>query len=143
MLIVRFRETFRDRQMEWALTAGATGWGLILVRNPEVFTRPFYAPLANMASSDGWGWAMFMLGLLGLIVLFINGAWRRTPLFRQVASIGRMFAWFALFFGCVSAAGQSPAAMIYAMIACMEAMALSNATADGLKADAGIPVYGR
>lgn len=130
MLIVRLKQHFRERQMEWALAGMATGWGAILISSPETFDRPFYAPLRRMAGAGMWGWSMFLLGLMGLTVLFINGAWRRTPFFRQISSCGRMFAWSGLLFGCLSIEWQTPAAMVYAMILLMEGMALSNATAD-------------
>lgn len=137
MLIVRFRETFRERQMEWALTAGSTGWGAIILQPAAAFERPFYAPLARIAPECVWGWSMFMVGVLGLVVLFINGAWRRTPFFRQIASVSRMVAWSGLMFGTLSVDWQSAASAIYGMILAMEAMALSNATADGQRYGSG------
>jgi hypothetical protein len=143
MLIVKFREHFRDRQMEWALAAGATGWGALLVGNPDAFGRAFYAPLARMAPSSVWGWGLLALGAIGLVVLFINGAWRRTPMFRQISSTGRMFAWSGLLFGCFSVDWQPPSAALYAMILVMEVMALSNATADGQRYAARAAAGGR
>lgn len=142
MLIVRLKQHFRERQMEWALAAMATGWGAILINSPGTFARPFYAPLRRMAPVEAWGWGMFMLGLLGVVVLFINGAWRRTPLFRQLSSAGRMFAWAGLFFGCLSVEWQTPAAVVYGMILAMEGMAMSNATADGQRSKSGVQVNG-
>lgn len=145
MLIVRFNhfaETFRDRQMEWALAAGAAGWGAIVLSGPETFERPFYAPLVRIAGATTWGWSLFLIGVLSLTVLFINGSWRRTPFFRQCFSVGRMVAWSALFFGCLSVEWRTPAAMIYAMILFMEIMAMSNATADGKRVRLGIAARG-
>lgn len=137
MLIVRMRQHFRERQMEWALAAMSTGWGAILMSSPQTLDRPFYAPLRRMFDAATWGWGMFLMGLLGLVVLFINGAWRRTPFFRQVSSGGRVLTWAALLFGCLSVEWQTPAAMIYAGILAMEIMALSNATADATRAKVG------
>jgi hypothetical protein len=142
MLIVRFRQTFRERQIEWALATGATGWGAILIQNQDVFERPFYQPLERMFPAAVWGWGMFSLGLLGLVVLFINGAWRRTPFFRQVSSGGRMIAWAGLLFSALSVDWQTPGAMIYAMILLMEIMAQSNATADGQRIKSGAMAHG-
>lgn len=142
MLVVRLKQHFRERQMEWALTGAAMGWGALLINSPQAFDRPFYHPLARMASPQVWGWSMFLLGTMGVAVLFINGAWRRTPVCRQIASVGRMFAWSGLLFGCLSFEVQTPAAMIYAMVLIMEGMALSNATADGLRTKPGAPADG-
>lgn len=142
MLIVRMRKHFRERQMEWALAGMATGWGAILLSSPQTFDRPFYAPLRRMAPAAAWGWGIFGIGLLGLLVLFINGAWRRTPLFRQISCGGRSLAWAGLLFGCLSVEWQTPAAMVYAMILAMELMAMSNATADGQRIKSGAAVDG-
>lgn len=142
MLIVRLQQHFRQRQMEWALAAMSTGWGAILMRNPATFDRAFYLPLKRMFPAEAWGSGMFALGLMGIVVLFINGAWRRTPLFRQVSSSGRMLAWAGLFYGCLSVEWQTPAAMIYAGILAMELMALSNATADGQRIKSGVAADG-
>ncbi len=142
MLIVRLRQHFRERQVDWALTAMATGWGAIVISSPETFNRPFYIPLARMFQPLVWGWGMFLLGAIGLMVLFINGAWRRTPFFRQMTSAGRMLAWSGLLFGALSVEWQSPGAMIYAGILAMEAMAFSNATADGQRLKSGACGYG-
>ncbi|GGB15201.1 hypothetical protein GCM10011380_00770 [Sphingomonas metalli] len=137
MLIVRLQKHFRERQMEWALAAMATGWGAILMSSPSTFARPFYAPLRRMFSAEVWGWAIFAAGLLGLVTLFINGAWRRTPFLRQVSSGARMTAWAGLLFGCLSVEWQTPAAVIYAGLLFMDGMAMSNATADGQRAKSG------
>lgn len=134
MLIVKFREHFRDRQMEWALAAGATGWGGLLINNPDAFGRPFYQPLARIAPAGAWGWSLLTIGAWGLVVLFINGAWRRTPMWRQFCSTARMVAWSGLLFGCFSIDWQPPTASLYAMILLMEIMAMSNATADAQRA---------
>ena len=136
------RQHFRERQMEWALASMSTGWGAILMSSPQTLDRPFYAPLRRMFDAETWGWGMFLLGLLGLVVLFINGAWRRTPLFRQISSSGRVLTWAALFFGTLSVEWQTPAAMIYAGILAMEIMALSNATADAVRVKAGASGHG-
>lgn len=141
MLIVRFRETFRERQMEWCLTGGAAGWGLILLQPAPVFTRPFYATLAQIAPEAAWGWGMFLVGLWGLVVLFINGSWHRTPAWRQFASIARLAAWSGLLFGALAYERQVPGAALYAMIFVMEALALNNAAKDGKRISR--PVDGR
>lgn len=142
MLVVRLQQHFRERQMEWALAAMSTGWGAILMSSPTSFSRPFYAPLHRMFSAETWGWGIFGAGLLGLVTLFINGAWKRTPLLRQISSGTRMMAWAGLFFGCLSVEWQTPAAAIYAGLLFMESMAMSNATADGQRSKSGTAANG-
>ncbi len=143
MLVVRLQQHFRERQVDWSLAAMATGWGAIAISSPITFDRPFYIPLKRMFEPWVWGWGMFGLGLMGLVVLFINGAWRRTPALRQISSGGRMLAWSGMLFGALSVEWQSPGAVVYAVILAMEAMAFSNATADGQRIKSGTIGNGR
>jgi len=133
MLIVRFdhfKQTFRQRQMEWCLAFGSLAWGGLVLANPEAFDRPFYAPLKRIGSAETWGAVMLAVGILGLVALFINGFWKRTPLLRQIASVIRMLMWANLFFATISIEWSTPAMATYLMISIMEVMAQNNAASD-------------
>lgn len=131
MLIVRFRQTFRERAMEWLVSAGLTGWGLIVIESPGLFARPYFAALAQIWPQWAWGWAAFMIGLMRLAVLFINGAWRRTPMFRQIGCGFGLLVWSCLLFGALSVDYRAPGAATYATLFLMDAVSLSFAAADG------------
>lgn len=131
MLIVRFRQTFRERAMEWLVSAGLTGWGLIVIESPRLFDLPYFDALRQIMGQQAWGWLAFLIGTMRLVVLFINGAWRRTPMFRQLGAIFGLLVWSCLLFGALSLNYHAPGASTYATLFLMDAVSLSFAAADG------------
>jgi len=134
MLIVRFRETFRERMPEWGTSAAQTLWGFIVVQPEPLFNRPFFAPLARMASEAFWGWSALLVGMMSLTVLFINGAWWRTPLLRQFGCGFRIALWSGLSVGALSVDWGSPAIAYLALLFVMDSVSLSFAASDGVRA---------
>lgn len=138
------RETWRERAMEWLCAAGQTAWGLIVIRAPESISRPYFQALTKISAGMGlpdvfWGWAAFLNGLiLGLVVLFINGSWRRTPLLRQLGATFRLLVWACLLFGALSVGHASPSSAIAAMLFLMEANSIAFAAADGRAKQNGV-----
>ena len=134
MLIVRFRETFRERMPEWGTSFAQTVWGVIILQPPALFDRPFFAPLARIASEAAWGWASFSIGIMSLVVLFINGAWYRTPFFRQIGCGFRIALWGGLCWGALSVEWGSPAIAYLSLLFFMDLVSLSFAATDGRRA---------
>lgn len=134
MLIVRFRETFRERMPEWGTSVAQSIWGAIVLQPYPLFDRPFFAPLARVASEAFWGWSSFLIGLMSLVVLLINGAWWRTPIFRQIGCIFRITLWAGLCWGALSVDWGSPAIAYLALLFVMDTMSLSFAASDGRRA---------
>lgn len=134
MLIVRFRDTFRERMPEWGTSVAQTIWGLIVLQPQPLFNRPFFAPLARIAPEEAWGWASFLIGLMSLVVLFINGAWWRTPLFRQFGCGFRIALWGGLCWGALSVEWGSPAIAYLSLLFIMDTVSLSFAASDGRRA---------
>ena len=130
MLVVRLHKTFRERATEWVQSAMVTMWGMILLLSPGTFTHPFYQPLAGMLSEPVWGWLSFIVGVASLVVLFINGAWRRTPAFRMVFSFVRVVIWAGLLMGALTIGWQSPAIATYAGLLGHELICLYFASRD-------------
>jgi hypothetical protein len=132
VLIVRFRQTFRERASEWVLSIILAFWGFTVVQAPGLFERPFYAALAHAGPQWIWGWSAFFVGLLRLLVLFINGAWRRTPMFRQCGAAGGMLVWIMLMMGSLSIEWRSPAIATYLGLFMLDALNLSFASRDAV-----------
>lgn len=131
MLIVRFRQTFRERSCEWVLRLILAMWGYSVIQSPGLFDRPYYAGLASAAPQMVWGWASFSIGMLGMVVLFINGAWTRTPMLRQVAAGFGMIIWVMLMMGALSVEWRSPAFATYCGLFLLDALNMSYAARDG------------
>ena len=95
----RFVEAFFPRLSEWsaAIILFALGW--VLVTNADLMvvdtvkgTGRGYKLLLAIAEQKTWALVLMSFGAVRLTVLFINGAWRRSPILRS------LFAFFACFF---------------------------------------------
>ena len=132
MMTLRFQQTFRERAMEWALSCGMLGFGLILLQAGPVFDRPFFTPLARIMPQIPWGITLGSVGLLRFIALVINGSSPRgTPALRQLGCVVGMAAWSSLVWGSLSLDWVTPATSLYIMIFLMDALSLGFAAADG------------
>ncbi|MDO7841066.1 hypothetical protein [Sphingomonas immobilis] len=142
MLIVRFRQTFRERASEWVVSFILCFWGFTVLQSVGLFDRPFYAPLSHAAPQSVWGWGAFMIGLLRLVVLFINGAWWRTPMFRQIGAGFGMMVWIMLMMGALSIEWRSPAIAAYLGLFALDALNLSFASRDAANSTRGSRAHG-
>lgn len=125
-LVVKFRKQWRYRCMEWMLSAGLTGWGLIVLQPYDLFSRPYYAPFRNIAPEWAWGWSCFLVGLMRLMVLFINGSWPTgSPRLRFVGSCVGLAVWSLMMYGTTNRVPVLPGSATYAMVFIMEAIACS------------------
>lgn len=94
------RETFPARASEWALGLMLFLWSVILVTNTDLFaTSRSYTALLGIMPQRGWAVLCLIGGGGRLIVLAINGAWRRSPHLRAgMAFVGGLF-WFSISLG--------------------------------------------
>lgn len=102
------RSSLNARPMEWAFALILTtfGWTLLLDADTFVASRSFSA-LAEWMSEDTWGWVCFLGGLLRLTILWVNGAWRRSPHLRATMAFLSCGVWFLLAWGLLSS-GTTP-----------------------------------
>lgn len=94
------RETFPARASEWALATILLNWSTILYLNPTLFaTVPSFSIISEIAPQPVW---LALCGLAGgarLVILLINGAWRRSPHARAVGAFVSCFFWFEISVG--------------------------------------------
>ena len=126
----RLHKTFRERSAEWVQSGICTFWGQVVLLSPGAFARPSYAALSNMLPEQVWGWLAFLIGLFSLIVLFINGAWRRTPALRMAFSFVRLVIWAGLLMGTLSMDWSSPSMATFAGLLTHELICLYFASRD-------------
>jgi len=136
MLIVRFKETFRERMSEWVQAPGMIGWGLATLLSPDLFqVQPNFAPLTLFMSQPSWGAAVMLVGIVRLIFLVINGAWRPSAHIRAIGCALGAILWGALLVGSLSLGWLSPTICIYTMLLVLDAISLWFAAGDAKLAD--------
>ena len=116
------RETFPARASEWALGAMLFNWSVVLSLNPTLFEEGrSYSELARWMSQDAWVWLCLAVGGARLLVLAINGAWRRSPHARAIAAFVSCFFWFQITLGMIGAGTWSTGLAIYPVLFMLDA----------------------
>jgi hypothetical protein len=136
MLIVRFKETFRERASEWVQAMGMLMWGMIAIFSPGLFAaQEFFHPLLEMMPQMGWGFLAFMVGLTRLIFLVINGAWRPSAHIRAVGCVMGVLLWGSLLISALSLGWLTPTTAIYTMLVLLDLLSLWFSAGDAKLAD--------
>lgn len=137
----RFARTFRERAPEWVLAFILAGWGFTLLLPGSSFGRPFFRPLAAVATESVWGTVTFTMGAVRIAALYVNGSRKETPRIRQIGSFLGMTVWSFLLWGALSVEWLSPAIFTYSGLFALEAIMFSYSAADAARI--GTPAYGR
>ena len=77
-----FAAAFFPRLSEWAAAAGVFLIGLVLAANPDLMATTktqAYQLMLMIATQRSWAMMLMVFGGARLVVLLINGAWRRSP----------------------------------------------------------------
>lgn len=98
LIMARFarslRETFPTRASEWALGTILFLWSILMAADPELLATSRLRGMLSLASQDVWALVTFGVGGGRLLILGVNGAWRRTPHLRAMAAFISCFFWF-------------------------------------------------
>lgn len=98
ILVERMKKHFEVRAIEWGMAGWAITWGLQVLLNPEVFTSPVTGPLnihmlhtleflfSTNTAFHVLGWLAILVGVTRAAALWVNGAWRQTPMIRMITS---------------------------------------------------------
>lgn len=136
MLIVRFKETFRERMPEWVQATGMLMWGLMALAATGLFAaQTFFHPLLLMMSQSAWGAAAVIVGTLRLSFLVINGAWGPSAHIRAVGCVLGSMLWGALFISALNLEWLTPTTAIYAMLLGLDLLSLWFSAGDAKLAD--------
>ncbi|NMG39786.1 hypothetical protein GRZ55_11080 [Chelativorans sp. ZYF759] len=130
------RETFPGRASEWALSLILLNWGIILLLNPLLFSSPSYRPLAGLAYPENWSIFCMVAGGGRLLVLAINGAWRRSPHMRAAGAFVTCFFWFQISIGFLQAGTWSTGLAVYPVLLLLDSYNVIRAMGEAAISDA-------
>ncbi|MBO9100011.1 MULTISPECIES: hypothetical protein [unclassified Rhizobium] len=95
-----FAAAFFPRLSEWAAAAGVFLIGLVLAANPDLMATTktqAYQLMLMIATQRSWAMMLMVFGGARLVVLLINGAWRRSPHLRAAMAFFSCFPYSLIF----------------------------------------------
>jgi hypothetical protein len=92
------RQSFPIRKSEWVAAWTMMGIALVMLLNPGLFSSAgeIYHGMMRFAPQEIWQWLMFIISVSRLVVLFINGAYWRSPHWRAVFAFLSCFVWWQI-----------------------------------------------
>lgn len=116
------RETFPGRASEWALGAILFNWSLVLMLNEALFVDgASYSEMADLMGQPTWSTLCLVAGGGRLIVLAINGAWRRSPHMRALFAFLACFFWFQISLALAQSGTQGTGLAVYPVLFLLDA----------------------
>lgn len=98
VVLLRIRQRFRMRALEWEHAIMTVLWGLIVLGNPAQFSAPGFAAFAS--GPVVWGWGVTIAGVVRIGALCINGYMARpTALMRVLAGVSGILLFAAISLG--------------------------------------------
>lgn len=88
----------QTRSVEWLLASMMVAWGVGLMLPGDTMSLPQYRMLGAIAPEYVWAAWSVSMGAVRLVALYINGSWRRTPLFRVTGAGLGLIWWLVLGF---------------------------------------------
>lgn len=146
MIFAHIRNSFADaffpRLAEWFAAGVLFAFGWLLMVNDDLMSTSAgrgYHRMLEIATQETWCGILIGFGLLRLMILLINGAWRRSPHGRALTAFVSCYFWtqialsFAPTFGFsfVMACGWLGADVVNVMRAMRDARSVDDAYAKG------------
>lgn len=130
------KETFPTRASEWALGAIIFLWAVMLSANPDLFVESrSFVPLARIFDQDTWTLLCLAIGGGRLLMLAINGAWRRSPHLRAIAAFISCFFWFQISLGFFQAGTYGTGLAVYPVLFALDVYNTFRAAGDAGSSD--------
>ncbi len=87
----------KTRTVEWMLAALMFGWGAAVLYPGEMLGNATNRYLILLMPEDAWGVIAAAIGVFRMSFLYVNGAWRRSPIMRLIGCFLGTLWWTALF----------------------------------------------
>lgn len=131
-LWVRIQHRFGPRMTEWFMAGHMMLFGLVLLFPKETFNGPAYAGFrALFRSEDVLGWAMFVVGIVRVIGLVVNGAKKNvTPQIRQASAAIGCIIWAGICYAFFTSNVVSTWLAVYPLFAVGELINIHRAAHD-------------
>lgn len=132
----RLARHIQDRSTEWLSGMVMISWGWTLFLPGDTLAGPAFAAFRRFDfTEETWAGVFLGAGVLRLVMLFINGRWPKTPLFRMVLSAFGATSWlhvsFLLYQSHVQAAGpMGTGPGVYAILALFDLISVFRASVD-------------
>ncbi len=131
-----FRDTFQGRASEWALALVLFNWSVILTVNETLFAdSPSFAAFGQIISQDNLAMACGAVGAARLVVLGVNGWWRRSPHLRAVCSFLGAGFWFLITLGLIQAGTMGTGLAVYPVLLLLDSYNVIRAAGEAGIAD--------
>jgi hypothetical protein len=129
--------TFRDRSAEWVLSLALTGWGLGTLLSPNLFeTRDVFIHMLDIMPQNIWGGLALLFGLIRIIFLFINGAWRPSAHIRVLGCLFGCLTWGMLLISSIQPEViNTPTTELYGALLVLDLLSIWFASGDAKLAD--------
>jgi hypothetical protein len=131
------RETFPARASEWALAVIMFNWYIVLHVNDDLFeTGATYHALAGIMAQSTWATLCLIVGGGRLIVLAINGAWRRSPHTRAFCAFVSALFWFEISIGAFQGGAYGTGLAVYPVLFILDTINVLRSTGEAGLSDA-------
>jgi hypothetical protein len=132
-----FRETFPGRASEWALGTMLALWAVILIVKPDVMSmQPYYTAMTQLMTQSSWAILCILVGGGRLVVLFVNGFWRRSPHLRSLTSFLSSLVWFEVSIGLLQSGIINTGLAVYPVLFGLDVFNAIRAMGDAGRSDA-------
>lgn len=132
----KFPEALFPRLAEWGLAGMLATIGCMLSLNPALMANPdtnAYDLMRLIASQQTWSMIMITFAVGRIVVLTINGAWRKSPHLRWTAALISMFFWMQIMLSFKATMGFAFCFAIWALI--LDFANMLHAARDARRAD--------
>lgn len=131
-----------ERVAEWALAIVLVRFGWTLLQPGDTFAlSPTFTDMANMASENVWGWGCFLIGVVRLLALIVNGTFwdtiysRYSPHVRGITAVISIFAWTNICYGMWASGVNTTGLAVYPVLLVLDIWCVFHAFGDAKAAD--------
>jgi len=125
---------FQARFAEWLNAGILFFWGMYVLMHPGMMTAPgvaaLWTGLLSIASEQTWGMLALIVGLTRGMALYINGAHRRTPMIRLIASFFSAFIITQIVVGMLNGGAPNTGLIVYPALIIADIYSAFRASAD-------------